>query len=117
MLAVLQEDERAELVIEAFDARLRAHKRDAIALYYKLAAEVGIEREAANNFFIHIGAKSESDARRAVAIVNEAEDKSLEDRIDDAAEWMAEQLALRPDLRARALSRLAPMLAHTNGAT
>lgn len=130
-LGAILEDDRLcagfiELLTMGLDpgCKSRSLRTEAMRIYYAAAKECGAEKstQLAVQIFASIGAASELDARRKISIVNDAESKSPEQQIDDAAAWLEQLLADVPALRGHAVERLAPMLhaapqleSHVNG--
>jgi len=125
LIDFLDKDTRHALFIEAFDARLARHERDAVRIYYEACALAGIERQTqiAQQILVSIGAASEDDARRKMAIVQEAEllAESPADEVAALADRISELAAADPALLLVAESRLARLGAvralppHING--
>jgi hypothetical protein len=130
-LGTILEDERLfagffELLAMGLNpgCKSRSLRTEAMRLYYAAAKECGGEKstQLAVQIFASIGAVSEVDARRKISIVNDAESKSPEQQIDDAAAWLERLLTDTPHLREHAAECLARVLhaapqleAHVNG--
>jgi hypothetical protein len=128
---ILDDEARFEAFVHAIDAGLRPDakrmaRRIAMKIMHDLISKCGIEQQTtiAQQIFIQLGARDETDARRMIEIVRQAENTPIEVKLEEAAAWMAEQLEARPDLRDRVLMRLARALratpqldGHANGGT
>lgn len=102
----------------------RAIRAEAMRIYYRAASECGLERnvQLAQTIILGIGALSEDDARRKIALVNEASDLTPEQQIRAMADRIGELVAEQPALRPVAEDCVATLLAsrlllppHANG--
>jgi len=99
----------------------RLMRTEALRIYYAACRDSGIERTTQLNqqIWIGVGGASESDVRRKVAIVNEADAMAPADQVVAMAQRLNELIAAEPDLHellmdslSRAYVELPP---HTNG--
>lgn len=106
------------------DPKAGRHSRAvAMKIYSDILQRCGVEgNQVTQQIFLSIGARDERDAARKIAIVNEAEAKSPEQRLDETAAWLDGLLFEHPELRERARERLACVLraapqlnGHANG--
>jgi hypothetical protein len=113
--AILNDEELAELFRTQLYKELKRGGRTGLNIYYDCAAKCGIQHHVAQQVWIQVGAASEHEARRSVALVKEAEAKPLEEQVDDAVAWLTARVGERPDLKSRVFGKLMPLLAAVNG--
>jgi len=128
LVKIVGEDRRVQKFIERLDHGLgpdasRNERAVAMKIFGDILQRCGVEgNQVTQQIFLSIGARDERDAARKIAIVNEAEAKSPEQRLDETAAWLDGLLFEHPELRERARERLATVLraapqlnGHANG--
>ena len=129
MVRILTARDRMDAFVVALDHGLhekasRSAREQSMKIYSEMMMRCGIEHGGpiAQQIVVQLGARDERDAARKIAMVNDAERRTPEQQIDDAAAWLEELLDANPQLRGQAVDRLARALhavpqlnPHTNG--